>query len=299
VKAASLIAVFMAFVGTAFAQSDSLEDVFPLALGNRWAYDFNSGTSTSIPHSCRIDTGYVAYEIIGVARSADSTRWQFIQRRIYQETVCNTYQMQIQDSSVFEIVELNQGRHELYTPVYNPYSCFPFQRSYADSARFFRYTHADSAGNAVQAISFQDPNFPGSSYDYKAAFVVHKKTGIVQSTGSQINYVYHNWEGHHLIDYFLSAGENSRLPSQLSLSPNYPNPFNPTTKIQFTIVNRQLTIVKVFDLVGREVATLVNEVKEPGRYTVQFDGSNLASGIYFYRMQAGDYIQTKRLTLLK
>jgi hypothetical protein len=96
---------------------------------------------------------------------------------------------------------------------------------------------------------------------------------------------------------------------------NYPNPFNPTTKIQFTIVNRLLTIVNVYDLVGREVATLVNEVKQPGTYTIEFDGSNLASGVYFCRLetlqtdggQAGDlsagagpgFVQTRTLVLLR
>jgi hypothetical protein len=72
-----------------------------------------------------------------------------------------------------------------------------------------------------------------------------------------------------------------------TLLPSYPNPFNPTTQIRFTIANRELTIVKVYDLLGREVATLLNEVKEPGRYTVQFDGSNLSSGVYFYQLRAG------------
>jgi len=88
-------------------------------------------------------------------------------------------------------------------------------------------------------------------------------------------------------------------PRQFVLEQNYPNPFNPMTKIQFTIVDRQLTIVNVYDLMGREVATLVNEVKEPGTYTVQFDGSNLASGVYLYRIQAGSLVQTRRLVLLK
>ena len=88
-------------------------------------------------------------------------------------------------------------------------------------------------------------------------------------------------------------------PARFSLSQNYPNPFNPTTKIQFTIVNRQLTIVKVFDLLGREVGTLVNEVKSPGTYTLEFDGSHLASGVYFYRMQAGNFVATKQFLLLK
>ena len=84
-----------------------------------------------------------------------------------------------------------------------------------------------------------------------------------------------------------------------ALHQNYPNPFNPSTTIQFTIVNRQLTIVKVYDVMGREVATLVNEVKEPGTYTVQFSGSGLASGVYFYRLQAGTYVETRKLLLLK
>ena len=88
-------------------------------------------------------------------------------------------------------------------------------------------------------------------------------------------------------------------PERIVLYQNYPNPFNPTTNIQFTIVNRQLTIVTVFDVLGREVAMVKNEVKGPGTYTVEFDGSNLASGVYFYRLRASDFIQTNRLVLLK
>ena len=89
------------------------------------------------------------------------------------------------------------------------------------------------------------------------------------------------------------------IPIDFALYQNYPNPFNPSTNIQFSIVQRQLTIVKVFDVLGRELATLVNEVKEPGTYTVQFNGSNLASGVYFYRLQAGSYVDTKKLVLLR
>ena len=89
------------------------------------------------------------------------------------------------------------------------------------------------------------------------------------------------------------------LPNSAHLYQNYPNPFNPTTQIQFTIANRQLTIVKVFDLLGREVTTLVNEVRSPGTYTVDFDGSNLSSGVYIYRLQAGDFVQTKKLVILR
>jgi hypothetical protein len=88
-------------------------------------------------------------------------------------------------------------------------------------------------------------------------------------------------------------------PGLFLLHQNFPNPFNPTTTIQFTIVTRQSTIVKVFDVLGREVATLVNEVKEPGTYTVQWDASGRPSGVYFYRLQAGTFAATRKLLLLR
>lgn len=96
----------------------------------------------------------------------------------------------------------------------------------------------------------------------------------------------------------ISAGKND-LPLATSLSQNYPNPFNPTTGIQFSIVNTQFTILKVYDILGREVTTLVNERKAPGYYAVRFDASGLASGIYLYRLTAGQFVQTRKMIILK
>jgi hypothetical protein len=96
-----------------------------------------------------------------------------------------------------------------------------------------------------------------------------------------------------------SVGTSALAPRKVRLFQNYPNPFNPTTKIRLSIVNRQLTIVKVYDVLGNELATLVNEVKEPGTYTVQFDGSRLSSGVYFYRLKAGGFTETRKFILLK
>jgi predicted GH43/DUF377 family glycosyl hydrolase len=87
--------------------------------------------------------------------------------------------------------------------------------------------------------------------------------------------------------------------SAASLLQNYPNPFNPNSEIRYQISEFRYVKLAVYDLLGREVAVLVNERKAPGSYEVRFDGSNLASGVYFYRMQAGDFVQTKRLILLK
>jgi photosystem II stability/assembly factor-like uncharacterized protein len=92
---------------------------------------------------------------------------------------------------------------------------------------------------------------------------------------------------------------SASLPKAFIVEQNYPSPFNPTTRIQFTIVNRQLTIVKVYDVLGRDVATLVNEVKQPGTYTTEFNGSTLAGGVYFYRLTAGQYVECRKMVLMK
>ncbi len=88
-------------------------------------------------------------------------------------------------------------------------------------------------------------------------------------------------------------------PVTFALMQNYPNPFNPSTHVTFEIGNRELTTLKVFDLLGREVATLVNEVKQPGRYEVTFYAEGLSSGVYVYRLQSGKFVETRKLLLMK
>ncbi len=83
------------------------------------------------------------------------------------------------------------------------------------------------------------------------------------------------------------------------LSQNYPNPFNPSTKISFKITEAGLTSLKVFDALGNEVAILVNEVKPTGIYEIEFSGSELTSGIYFYQLKVDNYVETKKMLLVK
>ncbi len=80
---------------------------------------------------------------------------------------------------------------------------------------------------------------------------------------------------------------------------NYPNPFNPVTTITFSIPKNGEVELKVYVVLGNEVATLVNEYREAGSYKVEFNGSNLSSGIYFYTLSAGSFIETKKLAILK
>jgi predicted acyl esterase len=96
-----------------------------------------------------------------------------------------------------------------------------------------------------------------------------------------------------------SAQDDNMIPKEFNLSQNYPNPFNPTTTIKYSVpVNSNVTI-KIFDMAGREVSTLVNTQAIPGNYSVNFNGQSLSSGIYFYKMTAGSFIDVKKLVLIK
>jgi ligand-binding sensor domain-containing protein len=95
------------------------------------------------------------------------------------------------------------------------------------------------------------------------------------------------------------TGQISSAKKVFELQQNYPNPFNPSTNISYTVADRQFVNLKVVDILGREVATLVNEEKPAGQYSVKFNAANIPSGVYFYKLQAGSNIQTKKMILLK
>ncbi len=97
----------------------------------------------------------------------------------------------------------------------------------------------------------------------------------------------------------VSVSQRSNVPASFALHQNYPNPFNPTTHFRFSIANFEFVTLKVYDLLGREIATLVNGKKSPGTYEVLFDGSKLPSGVYFYRLESGRFAETKKLILIK
>jgi hypothetical protein len=88
-------------------------------------------------------------------------------------------------------------------------------------------------------------------------------------------------------------------PPRYCLDQNFPNPFNPATTIGYEVPATSPVVLAVFDVLGREVATLVNEVKQPGRYEVSFNADNVAGGVYFYRLTMGDFVATKRLIILR
>jgi serine protease AprX len=97
----------------------------------------------------------------------------------------------------------------------------------------------------------------------------------------------------------LGVGDNGDTPKEFSLQQNYPNPFNPSTAISYQLATTSRVTLKVFDVLGREVATLVNGAKPAGAYEVSWDARNVSSGLYFYRLEAGAFVDMKKMLLLK
>jgi carboxypeptidase T len=95
------------------------------------------------------------------------------------------------------------------------------------------------------------------------------------------------------------SGNNNQIPKSFALLQNYPNPFNPSTSIKFQLPKSEFVTITIFDMLGRKVASLVNEQKEAGYYDIKFDGTNYASGMYFYKMEAGNFTDTKKMILIK
>ena len=140
------------------------------------------------------------------------------------------------------------------------------------------FTEGQGNSNSTAEYSFEDKNLTSGKYKYRL---------------KQIDFN-GNFEF-----YDLSNEVVIGIPASTELMQNYPNPFNPVTNISYRLSENGFVTLRVFDNSGREVKTLVNEFKEAGYFTTEFNGSDLASGIYFYKLTAGDLMQTKKLSLVK
>ena len=106
-------------------------------------------------------------------------------------------------------------------------------------------------------------------------------------------------DSHLISSDIVSVAEGTPTLNGYKLFQNYPNPFNPTTTITYAVPKAGIISIKVFDILGREVATVVNEYKSVGQHSIIFDGSGLTSGVYVYQLKANNFVATHKLVLLK
>jgi hypothetical protein len=283
------------------AQTDTLLDVFPLAVGNLWTYDYRTrDIEEDVTFS---DSGSAYYTVLDRMITLDSTRWLVRERRDiihcinYWPPTPDTCFLR-QDSSTFELIENHQGRHHLYrnrphSEVWH--SVFPFGYDLVDTTMVFRYAKVDSTG----VHKFRTRASPFSLMQYDFAF--RRNVGGVSCTGRSLPTGNSLTTNHQLLNSIIVAVRDpvNAEPHEFALHQNYPNPFNPSTNIGFRIVDFGSVSLKVFDVLGAEIATLVNEEMKPGNYERVFDASGLASGVYLYRLTAGGFVQTRKLIVIR
>ncbi len=176
---------------------------------------------------------------------------------------------------------LNGSNAELYwrtSQEINNYG-FEIERSY-NGGEWKKSGFVKGAGNSIseKEYTFKDKISVSGKYNYRLKQIDYNG-----------NYEYFN----------LSSEVVSGNPESFSLEQNYPNPFNPSTKISYEIPYKSFVTLKIFDMTGREIRTLVNQVREAGTFEEVFRGDNLSSGIYFYTLTSGGFSQTKKLMLIK
>jgi hypothetical protein len=151
-----------------------------------------------------------------------------------------------------------------------------------------------SSGKDIWAkIGFVEGNGTTNEPKHYTFFDRKLNTGKYNYRLKQIDY------NNRSVEHFLSDVVTVGVPKKYAISQNYPNPFNPTTKIDFEIPNDSKVSIKVFDILGRKITSLVNGFIEAGYHTIEFDGSNFASGMYFYRIHTNGFEKVKKMVLLK
>lgn len=291
----------------ASANTEEPYDLFPIAKGNKYIYNYRySLTSYEVGNLdvMQNDSGKIFYTIIDSTLEGNKIDWLVEQkvdlsRQFYGFGYNDTLQVHIVNN--FILNESLSGNHELTAnpstvdstiawewgdigiwkfPVNGPIPIYRF----SDLPVFFVSNSAGSQWSIVDSLWFDSRG-------------LYKRSYHTQYEGNHQIYTHARTN----LDSIFTGIDNfiTNLPENFYVSQNYPNPFNPGTTIEYSIPEPSNVIIKVFDLLGREVATLVNEEKPVGNYNVKFNGSNLASGIYFYRLEAGKFVQTKKLILLR
>ena len=174
-----------------------------------------------------------------------------------------------------------------------------FNLLYEGSKTFAEFAIEDAKVGCV--VSNCDQVIASATSSLDKAFTEYDK-GNYQNAENQITNAWKDAEqalGANLKKESIDNSNNINLPTEYGLSQNYPNPFNPSTTIDYQIPEKNFVSLKIYDILGRVVATLVDKEMNPGYYSANWNAGNLASGIYFYRLSSGSFVSTKKLMLIK
>jgi len=274
-------------------------DVFPLRNGLSYMYQYEAGGSSWNygQYSSSRDSGTLAYTIIDSASLNDSTiLWMVREEREatlwYSDTV-----IAISETTIVRLLETTLGYHELQcsSAVWN----FPITFDYDQSYPVFRYSDSSYA-SSVFAGSFC-PCCPDGNHD--SLWFASDSGLFARSTARCLDLDYTGWRSWGTFQLLsvtvVFTEEEYLLPTGVKLHVNYPNPFNPTTTIEYELPEASYTLLTIYDLLGRQVELLTQGFQGAGLHRQVFDGSGLNSGVYFLRLQTSGMTQTIKMMLLK
>ena len=299
-----LFALLLVFTDLVFCQND----FFPLAPGNYFTYQYQQHsyiTDNVVVMQSSSDTGIVKFEVIDSTSTDSTIEWNiretFTLSHSQFDFIANidTSYISVYDS-VKLLREYKQLNHIMYFNSLTPIWYFPTRWDMinvrgGDVARY-------PSGDSLYVIFQQYSNNPYIARD-SLVFRVKRGLQFVNSSCSKATNspLGDNWNAV-LIDSYVSGIEiknNETAIRECALMQNYPNPFNPTTTISYQLPKSGQVTIKVYDVLGNEVKTLVDEYKPAGEYSVNFDAGKLSSGVYLYRITSGGYTSAKKMTLIK
>ncbi len=281
---------------------DSVADVFPLAIGNQWRYEYTTFKLEPPADIIYTDSGWVQYMVTDRTIFADSTLWTLMQTRHFRHCqrsglpppfgsdTCYT----ISDTNSRHMIEFHRGGHQLVLVGVDWRDVYPFAAALSETTTVLRYRQVDASGRAVIRTSERDA-FCAHSF----LMTFQQGIGMVAIQCSLLRCTNIHSTNHTLLSHTIVSVNELSPPTVARLHQNYPNPFNPKTTIRFSVGTYGHTSLRVFDVLGHEVATLVDEMKEAGEHAVVWDASAMASGIYFYRIISSAFSSTRCMLLLK
>lgn len=278
-----------------FAQVDPAISYYPLSVGDEWQYNVTNGVTFQYYLLVRTvgDTlmpNGKHYMQFNAVADAPYTLGTSLYRRIDSVTAC-VYQYSTPAEILMDSVRASPG--DQVQDAITPITCSLVDTSTVLGIRtmvkVFKFSVA--VGQIETDMTFAD----GFGIVHKVDYDTWNWPFPAPTT----DLVYARINGREFGTFVSVPEPASGFPLQYSLLQNYPNPFNPSTTINYELPHASQVSLTVYDMLGREVSVLVNERREAGVHEVKFDGSGLASGVYFYRIQAGSFVQTKKLLLLK
>jgi len=320
-----LIALLFIFAHVFILGQDYGNNYYPLSVGNKWFYE-SSGHWTEI-----VDSAIWVYtwksplsvEVVDTVLSNEKifelliTRENIFSNRIEAMTWYETFYKECEVFSSFSLMFLFNDYEKRFDLCSAPGDStqFKFFDYQFNNQAVTLYHITDSTynlfGESITAQIFQKTT-EKEFYNVELA----QGFGLTEQHGGTTDY---DWASHltlrgAVIDgviygdtsIIISVEDEENIPNNFNISQNYPNPFNPTTKIKFTLPNvgdenfRPLqTQLIVYDILGREIKTVLNKLMQPGEYEIDFDATGLPSGVYFYRLSSGSFVQTKKMVLIR